>query len=464
MRALRALALGLAVLLVPVAAPAQIEAPATYSGDVWNRPRLTGDWGGLRNDMAKRGVAFDVDWLQILQGVIRGGREEDFGYWGLADYRLNVDTGKLGRWPGGFLGVHAMSSYGTSVNRPAGTLAPVNAAALFPAVAVDDPATALMKLTFAQFLAPWLGVYAGKIETLDGDANAFAHDFRTQFLNMGLQFNLANILVPVSAWGGGVVAVPWEGAVFQAGVLDPNGRPTDNSFDDVFQDGVVVGAEGRVTIMPFGLMGHQLLGFTWSNKDRASLRQDPSNLARLLLEERFPRLTDPGPVLRRMLERFFPQLLVPAAPFRTESETWTVYYNFDQYLWSPRGDPQRGLGVFFRFGISDGHANPVKYHFNAGIGGNGIVPGRPHDTFGIGWSRLDFSDDLVPFLRQRLHLGLEREDAFELYYNAAVTRWLGVSLDLQIVEPALKRALSSSGQLKDVKTTVVPAVRAYVRF
>jgi hypothetical protein len=50
-----------------------------------------------------------------------------------------------------------------------------------------------------QFLSRFFGVYVGKVETLDGDANEFAHNFRTQFLNMGLQFNLTNIVVPVSA-------------------------------------------------------------------------------------------------------------------------------------------------------------------------------------------------------------------------------------------------------------------------
>lgn len=61
-----------------------------------------------------------------------------------------------------------------------------------------------------------------------------------------------------------------------------------------------------MAINPFGLAGHQLLGFTYSNKERASLNQDPTNIARGLLQGRFPRLTDPGPVLRRILERFFP--------------------------------------------------------------------------------------------------------------------------------------------------------------
>ena len=175
-------------------------------------------------------------------------------------------------------------------------------------------------------------------------------------------------------------------------------------------------------------------------------------------------MNDPGPIPRRILERFFPQLLIPAAPLNQEGETWAVYYNFDQYVWSLPGDATREVGPFFRFGFSDGQANPIKYHYNVGIGGKGVVPGRPDDTFGIGWSRVEFSKDLVPILRRTLDLGLEREDAVEAYYNVAVTPWLGVTLDLQVVEPGLRKTLSSSGQLTNVDTAVIGGARAFIRF
>jgi porin len=169
-------------------------------------------------------------------------------------------------------------------------------------------------------------------------------------------------------------------------------------------------------------------------------------------------------VLRRIIERFFPGLLVPTQPLERVSDTWSVYYNFDQFLWSPAGDPARGIGPFFRFGLSDGIANPIKYAYNVGVGGVGIVPGRPRDSFGVGWARTEFSDHLVPFLRRQLGLGLEREDAVEMYYNAALTPWLGVTLDLQIVEPALQKTLGAGGQLKDVDTVVVGGLRIFARF
>ena len=62
-------------------------------------------------------------------------------------------------------------------------------------------------------------------------------------------------------------------------------------------------------------------------------------------------------------------------------------------------------------------------------------------------------------------LGLGREDAIELYYNAAFTPWISAALHLQIVDPALARTLDASGtQLRDLGTAVVVGLRVYTRF
>jgi porin len=439
-----------------------VDVPDTWGGDLWSRPRLTGSWGGLRDEMGKRGVVFDADLLLTPQGVLTGGRDTGAEFWGTADYTLNVDTGKLGLWPGGFFRVYAGSSFGKSLFNDSGTLVPVNTSWLISET--NEPSTTLMHATVTQFLSPKLGLVAGKIFTLVDNTGEFMGNYRTQFMNTALALPISFALVPISAYGGGVVALPWDGVVLSALVLDPSGTPKNNDITDAFGDGVMLFATGQVAITPFGLKGTQKVGFMWSNQERLSLDQDPSNLARLLATERFPRLGSPGPVLRRLLERFFPELLVPVRAANREDSTWAVLYGFEQYLWHPGGDTSRGIGIFFNFGVTDGEANPVKYSYNMGIGGKGVVPGRPRDTFGIGWARTEFSDDFLPFLRQQLGLGLEREDAIEIFYNAAITSWLNATLDLQVIEPALRKTLSSSGRLKDAETAVVAGLRLYVRF
>jgi porin len=455
--------LGSALLLAAGVACAQpVAVPPTWGGDFWDRPRLTGSWWGLRDELGKKGVVLDVDALLTPQGVLSGGKDTGWEFWGNADYTLNVDTGKLGLWPGGFLKVYGDTGFGDSVLRSSGAIVPVNTMALVPKP--NEPTSALLHATFTQFLSPKLGLFAGKIFTLDGFKGEFAGDIRNQFLNLGMSLPLTLAEVPFSGYGGGVVVLPREGVILSAMALDASGTTTNNDISEAFHDGAMVIGEAKVTIKPFGLVGHQTAGFTWSDKTHLSLDQDPANLAKMLLVERFPHLADPGPILARILQRFFPGLTAVQPPNR-ENSTWSVFYGFDQYFWHPGGDQKRGIGMFFNFGVSDGNPNPIKYSYAVGVGGNGAVPGRPLDNFGIAWARTQFSDKFVPFLRDRLHLGLDKEDAVEMFYNFWITPAVSMTLDLQIIDPALKKQLNSAGnRLEDTNTAVVAGIRLYARF
>ena len=94
---------------------ATVPRPAHLGRGLLGRPRLTGSWGGLRDELGKKGVVFDVDLLLSPQGVMSGGSDTGWDFWGNAEYTLNVDTGKLGLWPGGFLKVYGISSFGHNV-------------------------------------------------------------------------------------------------------------------------------------------------------------------------------------------------------------------------------------------------------------------------------------------------------------------------------------------------------------
>jgi porin len=241
-----------------------------------------------------------------------GGRNTGGDFWGKVDYTLNVDTQKLGLRPGGFFKFSADTGFGSNAFQDAGTIVPVNTAALLPAP--NDRTTALTNATLMQFLSPQFGLVVGKINTLDLAETEFYGNYSTQFLNTAFDFPMTIEQVPLSAFGGGVLALPREDIILSALALDPSGTPTSNNLGKAFSDGVMVLGSAKLAIKPFGLVGHQSLGFTWSDKDRFSLTQDPSNIARLLLNERLPRLADPGPILTDILGRSFPGLLGPARP------------------------------------------------------------------------------------------------------------------------------------------------------
>ena len=52
-----------------------------------------------------------------------------------------------------------------------------------------------------------------------------------------------------------------------------------------------------------------------------------------------------------------------------------------------------------------------------------------------------------------------------MFYNAAITQWLRMSLDLQVINSGLQKTLSDDrNSLKNVDTVVVGGVRTYIRF
>jgi porin len=440
-----------------------VDVPATWSGDLEFRSRLTGAWGGSRDELGKKGVVLDVDFVSTPMAVLSGGRSTGGETWSNAYYTLNVDTQKADLWPGGFLKLEGTTGFGADLFNHSGAIVPVNTAALLPAP--NDHTTALTNATFMQFLSEKLGLLVGKINTLDSSPQEFYGNYNTQFINAAFCFPMTLEQVPLSAYGGGVIVLPTPSITLSVVALDPNGTATSNSFDDAFNNGAMVVGSGQMTITPHDLVGHQSVGFSWSNKERYSLEQDPSKLATLLLQTQFPRLGNPGPALEQILARFFPGLLVPAQPANRTSSTWSVSYAMDQYLWQPSGDDKHGIGIFLSVGASDGNPNPIKWALLAGVGGMGVGSSRPDDSYGLGLARTQFSSAFVPFLRDNLNLGLDHEDAFEMYYNVAITGWLAATADLQVIYPGLKKALNSSGTgLMNVDTAVVAGIRFRVRF
>ena len=439
---------------------APYDVPATWGGDLASRPRLTGDWGGVRDDLAKKGVVFDVDSYWTPQKITGGGKDSSGGNWGNVNATLNVDTGKAGMWQGGFFKVKTVTSFGHSIYRDTGALVPPNEAWALPSLKED---TGLQEFSFLQFLSPKFGVIVGKMD-LSVMPGEFYGDYRTQFSNTGLNLPLASALVPLSAFGAGAIYVPSHDVHLSAMLLDPSGTIKSDDLAHAFDDGVMALATGDVKTKLFGLPGHQSLLLSWSNKERASLIQDPSNIARLLLNERFPRLGNAGPIIREILAEKAPGLLVPAQPLNKEDDTWAAVYSFEQYLWQPSGDTKRGIGTFFSVGVSDGRANPIRNSYTLGFVGKGVVPGRPRDDFGIGWSRVKFSDNFVPYLRDTFDIGLDHEDAVELYYSASITPWLTVSPSFQAIRSGLTKALDSNHNLKNLDTTYLVGVRIGIRF
>jgi porin len=202
----------------------------------------------------------------------------------------------------------------------------------------------------------------------------------------------------------------------------PGGTANSAGFDDLFADGVVLDAELRVGIKPFGLPGHQLLGGIWSSQTFTSLTQDlrTSIPVGSLIRGEIP--------LRDALSE---------VQIRETSGSWAAYYNFDQFLYTTNADGTQGIGIFGRIGFGDRNTNILEQFYSFGIAGQGMLPGRDRDRFGIGFYYTNLSHDLPEIILSGNEIGLE------IFYNIAATPWLYVTPDLQVIEPAGKRATTA---------------------
>jgi porin len=97
----------------------------------------------------------------------------------------------------------------------------------------------------------------------------------------------------------------------------------------------------------------------------------------------------------------------------------------------------------------------VTTFFDVGLGGDGLIPGRPRDEFGLSYGYTDMSGVLKDNL-DLLPIGarLQVEHQLEMFYNLHLTPWSQLTGDLQILRP----------NRPAVDTAVVPAVRLRLVF
>jgi porin len=103
----------------------------------------------------------------------------------------------------------------------------------------------------------------------------------------------------------------------------------------------------------------------------------------------------------------------------------------------------RGVGVFGRLGVSDGNPDFMKFFGSFGVGGKGVFESRPLDQFGLGYYFINIANPTIQGPLQTRSF-LRDEYGFEAYYNFAITPWLKLTPDIQIVRGAQKHKLTLS--------------------
>jgi porin len=396
-------------------------------------PTLTGDWLGLRSHLQESGISFRGNVTQFAFGVDGGinapvsppfGQGDTFQYTGRGEYDWIFDLEKFGGMPKGTLLVglqHWWGEFGNVSLRTGAVAPPVFAAALPPQP--NDPGVPFVTdFLFTQPLSENLVVFAGKKNVIGGaDQDIFAGgDGTDQFLNQALIANPAFLVaLPYTSFTAGF-ASPQKWGMISGFVYDPRDRTEDFfRLKDLFSKGVIVGGEVKVKTNFFRRPGEHHVGGIWKKLD--------------LIDLRFNAVPPTYP---------YPQ---GPPTFRTKSNSYTIYYGFDQYVKVYSGKrrsaspvkPPRGWGIFGRGSISDGNPTPYRYFLSAGIGGDSPLCCHRGDTFGLGWYYTGASREFGP-IPQAL-LGYRDSGGVEMYYNFQVTPWLNITPDAQILKPGLSR-------------------------
>ena len=339
---------------------------------------------------------------------MRGEGEKDWQYGGKFDIIATFDISKIFRiWGGLSINVHQEFLYGEDVNSQGdGTLIPLNTALAFPRLGGLEEDTSIV---ITQRFGTRAALSIGKFNMLDpasrrplqggGGLDTFQH--------LGVAAPVSGVTPPYLV--GASLSLFTSPIAFSLFVYDPRNAQDFDVVANPFEEATTWSLTATLPTKFGGLEGSHSVRGVYSSQEGVDLNDIPQ----LALP---PELRD---------------------DVGTKEGYWYVSYSFHQYLWTTSADAKKGWGVFGEAAISDGNPNPFLGHWYLGLGGNSFLPGRIDDLWGIVYFDYHFSEDLRRAARRDLNFELEAERGFEAYYNVAVTPWLRVTGNIEVVNPAL---------------------------
>jgi porin len=385
---------------------------------VLEQSSLTDMPDGPKERLRNIGIMPEVWVTQFTQGQTAGDASKTWRYGGRLDAFLKLDTEKLGLWPGFHVNLQYEHYLGQNINRRDFALVPVNTALAY--VERDGYHSAL-SLSFTQDLGESVSVSAGKFNmmTLASKTPLIGGGGIDTFMNRAfalpstgvaytaLRGNAGDrVVISAPYLVGGIVTFRTEPADFALMIADPRSAIDPQVVEHPFEKGMAVGGAATLKTEIAGLRGFHTLRAAYSNARGIDL-EDITDLPR-------------------------PSAL--GGSVRTKKGFWFTSYAIQQYFVQSERNPAVGWGLFALATLSDGNPSPVKWSVLAGLGGNNLMTGRDNDRWGFGFFHFGLTEPLLGGLAA---LGVNRrgESGFEAFYNLAITPWLRLSGDLQVIAP-----------------------------
>ncbi len=407
---------------------AEETAPKSATMRFLEQDYLLGNWGGVRTNLAGRGVDFEFFWFGAMPNNVSGGIERGTEWEGALLMMLSLDSEKLAGYPGGTFAASSLYIH-NSKEFSRYHIGDLNKVSL-----VDFPdSLRLWELYYEQRL--WgnrLSVKAGQLAI---DRDFILPEFYNSlsgitFLNQTffyptLAFNVWDVAglapghhalasTPYAAPGVRLRFDPTSRWVFQVGAYD--GLP-DRTWSGTRVN--LNEAEGALLYGEVGYRHNQAPGATGLKGNfKAGLYYH----------------TDDYADIEQAVYAAFGG--IPLSSVKQHRGTYGAYALIDHQLYQEqkRDDPAaQGLVGFFRVAGAPADRNLTQFGIDGGLVYKGLVPGRDWDTLGVAGSYLAMSDDFARAFRNSSLPEPDYEAAVEVSYKAQVTAWWTLQPSLQYV-------------------------------
>jgi porin len=396
--------------------------PGTEVRDFRDRTQLTGDWGGLRTDLARHGFFFDLYSTSAYQDVASGGLKTGNTFIQNTQLSINVDTGRAGLWPGGVFHVTLEARNGSS--SPQNTFAVGSTVPQYTGLAFPGPFFVHDVLPTEYFLfqslTPKFSVILGKVNVLThADQTFFGNNYKYDFANLNFNKNpMALNFYNTTSWAAIGVWTPSKWLTTAAGVFDPNSEANNfasRAFDRVNIYGITIFSY-KIGNLP----GQSWAQYNWTNKPKIDL---PSPFGQLSPSQ-VPQAV--GVLLATPSTQ--------ALPINYKGTSWVTIGNFAQYLFVKdqpgaiaeklgSGQPLRGIGLFGRIGYAPEETNPITRDASVALFAYGLSDHRQNDSFGLGIYHNGISQPMKDDIKRLTGAAapVKNENGLEVSYDVAIT-------------------------------------------
>ncbi|MEO6847158.1 MAG: carbohydrate porin, partial [Chthoniobacterales bacterium] len=378
---------------------------------------LTGNWWGLRDKLADRGVKFDLTYFAEVWGNPTGGFSQGAVYTGLGILSSTVDFEKLAGWKGASFHTSWLWLSGQDISQDyVGNIFTVSNIAGFQ--------TFRMYETWGeqQFFNNLISVRAGQLGL---DTEFIISSYGSLFINstfgwpafMGSNITNNGPAYPIGSPGVRLQIKPTDWLTYRGAITEANVfSQSENRYGFRWE---LNSTQGYLSIHELQFQWNQSKGLPGTLKTGGwfltGVFPSPQNPANL----------DRGNygfygILDQMVYR------APSPP-----SDGTAGSRDKKQVDVPLSD--NGLGIFSRIAFGPEDHNFINFYVEDGLVYKGLIPERKSDSLGVAMAYGQLSNGYQNYLSDAGFTNPGYEIAVEFTYQAVITPWLSIQPDIQLI-------------------------------